>query len=335
MSEMDAAPVSEPTSTSAAAEAAYEAIEEPVVSGNTPEPAAEPAPSEPVGEIDSLLHAEGFTEPRRQDGRENRIPYSKVKKIIENGLKKGRTEWDTTKSQLERERDEYRTYVESFRTALSGDEKAFLSEVAKVDPRYARFLAEQAAPPQPQATQMPEPDVPLPDGGRTYSVEGLQKLIEWAVDAKMLPKVEERLQPLTAREQERQQQIAQQRLEQETRQKVGQSIAEAQSWPLFGPLAADGSLTEFQSAVLAELKADSDRAAKAGTRPTMTLRQAYLEVYAKQQEPDKIRERVLAELKSAPKSTSVGRATTDAPKAPGPVSIQDIAARTLDRLERS
>lgn len=333
----EAAVVSEsvPTSTADVAEAVIESYEasDPtdVVTGNTPipdadpEPAKEPAPGVAESEVDGLLREAGFTEQRRPDGRENRIPYSKVRKIIDNGLEKGRTAWETEKQTLARERDEYRQYVEQFRTALTGDEKQFLSEVAKIDPRYAKFLAEQPAPAPVQVSEMPPPDVPLPDGGRTYSVEGLQKLIEWAVDNRMMPKVDERLKPLTERDQQIQQAEQRRQLEAKSRERVGQALQQAKAWPLWDQLEPE---------ILAELQQDTETSRARGERPQMTLRQAYLEVASRHQTPDKVRERVLAELKQAPKSTSVSRGATDAPKAPGPTSTADIAARVMDRLER-
>lgn len=330
----EAAVVSEsvPTSTAEVAESVIDSFEasEPtdVVTGNTPIPDADtaaPTPGAVESEVDGLLREAGFTEQRRPDGRENRIPYSKVRKIIDNGLEKGRTAWETEKQQLARERDEYRGYVEQFRTALTGDEKQFLSEVAKIDPRYAKFLAEQPAPQPAQVSEMPAPDVPLPDGGRTYSVEGLQKLIEWAVDNRMMPKVDERLKPLTERDQQIQQAEQRRQLEAQSRERVGQVLQQAKTWPMWA---------ELEGEILAELQQDTEASRARGERPQMTLRQAYLEVQSRHQTPDKVRERVLAELKSAPKSTSVSRGATDAPKAPGPTSTADIAARVLDRLER-
>lgn len=335
---------SAPTSTAEVAESVIDAFESTdttgvEVSGDAlPEAAADAtatveakaAPETPkeLSEVESLLQEAGFKDERRPDGRENRIPYSKVKRIIENGLKKGRGEWDTTRTTLERERDEHRGYVEQFRTAVQGDPKAFLSELAQIDQRYQAFLEPQAAAASPQAaTEMPAPDVSLPDGSKTYSVEGLQGLIQWAVDAKMMPKVNERIKPYAEREKQAKEQEQQQRAFQEVSTRARQQMETAKSWQ---------NWAEYEGDVLAKLQADTQQAKAAGKRPTMTLKEAYLEVKAERLTTDhnKVRDKVIKELQGTAKSTSVTRQATDAPRPGAAVTTQSVAARTLERLER-
>jgi len=319
------------------------------VSGETPEPAAEPAaepvaeaaaapepkaePSPEDAEIEALLAEFGFKEARKPDGREHYIPRSKVLKMIGSGLKRGQEKWTTERSLIEQQANEYRGYVEALRQGVQGDETAFLRELASIDPRYARFLEPQAQPQAqaPAVDDRPQPDVDLGNGQWTYSREQNEKLIEWK--ARQL--LDARLKPIEEQTKAEKERLEREQFERGVRERAQTLMAEAQTWPLFGQLPADGkSYTPFQTEVLTELQKDSERARAEGRRPQMSLRQAYLEVYARHQQPDKIRERLLSEMKQAPRSTAVARGSTDLPKPTGPVSTQDIAARTLARLER-
>jgi inhibitor of KinA sporulation pathway (predicted exonuclease) len=142
-----------------------------------------------------------------------------------------------------------------------------------------------------------------------------------------MPQVDERLKPITEREKQAQEQAKQQEALRAVETRTKQQIETAKTW---------ANWTDYEGDVLGKLKADSDAARAAGKRPTMTLREAYLEVRAERLSTDhnKVREKVLAEIKQAPKATSVSRQTTDAPRTPGVLSVSDIAARTLERLER-
>ncbi len=327
------------------------------ISSETPEPAAEPTatPSatadpaqtpavieKPLSEAEKLLHEAGYKSAKKPDGRDNYIPHSKVVKIIENGINQGKGEFGQRYQALETETKSLREYVEEIRADVLGDPKAFISKIAQVDPRYRAFLEPPAAPAQTAApdAEMPAPDLPLPDGSRTYSLEGLQKLLEWntaRTEARLMPKFEERIKPWEEREQRERQHAQQQEAIQEIQTRTRGQMEEAQTWPMFGKLNPDGvTLTEFQAEVLGELRKDREAAERAGRRPTMTLRQAYLEAETRYKSADyhAVRERVLKELNGAPKGTAVARTGGDAPKLPAAASTSDIAARTLARLEK-
>jgi len=305
----------------------------PVTSDGSPQPEAKPEPSPEDAEIEALLAEYGFKDVRKPDGREHYIPRSKVLKMIGSGLKRGQEKWTTERSLIEQQANEYRGYVEALRQGVQGDETAFLRELASIDPRYARFLEPQAQPQAqaPAVDDRPQPDVDLGNGQWTYSREQNEKLIEWK--ARQL--LDARLKPIEEQTKAEKERLEREQFERGVRERAQTLMAEAQTWPLFGQLPADGkSYTPFQTEVLTELQKDSERARAEGRRPQMSLRQAYLEVYARHQQPDKIRERLLSEMKQAPRSTAVARGSTDLPKPTGPVSTQDIAARTLARLER-
>jgi flagellar biosynthesis/type III secretory pathway protein FliH len=151
-----------PTSTSEAAEAVLDAYESSESDASEPSDSAaapadpgdgasvpESAPPAPMTvkeltESERLLHEEGFKEARREDGRENRIPYSKVTRIIENGLKKGREAFEAEVTTARQEAQTLREGLTQLREVMSRDPQAFLSELASLDPRYQAFLSPQA-----------------------------------------------------------------------------------------------------------------------------------------------------------------------------------------------
>ena len=342
------APVSSTRDTAEAVIDAFDSTETTgtAVSGDTPAPAESAAPSvgaptaaeppPPLSEIEQLLHAEGITAQHQADGREHRIPYSKVKRIIENGLKKGRTEWDQTRITLERERDQVQSYLQQLRAGVAGDPEAFLRDLAGVDTRYQRFLEVQRAEAQAAANGngaeagMPPPDLPLADGSATYSLDGIRKLLEWNTERTIRQadqRIEARLKPLTERESQLQARQQQDAVARQAHDKAQSQMTTAQTWPLFGPLAADGTLSPFQQEVLAALKAD----------PALDLRGAYMQVALPRltEDDNKKRERLLKEINGAPKSTSTPRQGAESVRSAGGATTAEIAARTLARLEKN
>ena len=200
--------------------------------------------------------------------------------------------------------------------------RSLIEKIAAVDPRYRQFIearAEAAA--ATPSVEMPAPDLPLADGSRTYSVEGIQKLIEWAVDAKMLPKVNERLKPWEEREKQAEEQAKYDATVADVQTKAQTRLREAESWPDWADYKAD---------VEKKLIEDTQKARGEGRRwGSMSLREAYLEVRA-----NKVRESVLKEMQNAPKVPALSRGTTDAPKAPnGPVKTVDIVRQVIAKAE--
>jgi hypothetical protein len=294
-----------------------------------------PAPTQAeMSAAAKFLLAQGH-KAKTTDGRDSWLKHSTVEKMLDRYVETHRGEWTGARGVIESELKEARGHLEQLRAGVSGDPKAFIAELASLDPRYRAFLEPPAAAPAAVAPSagMPQPDLPLPDGGRTYSVEGLQQLIEWAVDARMMPKVDERLKPYAERE--REQQAAAERakatsaLEASTRQQM----TEAQSWPNFGALAPDGTLTPFQQEVLTELANDTAKARAANRRPTMTLRQAYLEVHTRTVAKD-TRQSTLQQLKAAPKVPTLGRTGGEPPKVK-PASTLDIARSIAAEYDRA
>ncbi len=302
------------------------------------EPSAPPAgtpetPAVPMSAAEELLRAEGYN-PKRIDGRDNLIPWSRVAKIVEKGITEGKGEFGQRYQKLTTDHDtvskeaaELRAFRDQFATALRGDPRQFLSEIAKHDPRYAAFLQQQieAAKPAVDEDPEPQPDYELGNGQRTYTLEGLKKREAWLV-RQMEKRVEDRMKPWQEREEQAQQQAQQARQREELTGRVQTQITEAQQWPRW---------SESEPEVLKKLQEDSAKAAAAGRRPTMTLREAYLETQAAYLAADDTtkRTRWLEEMNKSPKSTSVAKAGVESTAKAGPKSTAEIARATIASLE--
>lgn len=292
-------------------------------------PAAEPTAQE-LSEAAKFLVAQGHKWGKRPDGKTDLafLPASTVEKMLDRYVQQHRSTWDGERGTLEKDRNTYRDYVQELRSSVSGDPRTHLETLAAIDPRYAAFLQQQAQAKTDEDPE-PQPDYPLGEGKFTYSLEGLQKREAWL--RRQLDKmVDERLKPIAEREK------AAHAREQEA-EIAGRArglMTEAQTWPMFGQIAADGTLTPFQQEVLTELQKDREAAEAQQRRPTMTVRQAYLEVHARHQEPDKMRERLIAELKTAPKAPALAPQGADT-RSTKPQTSSDIARKVVADLERS
>jgi hypothetical protein len=289
-------------------------------------------PPKELSEEEKLLNEFGFKQAFKPDGREHYIPRSKVLQMIGSGLKRGLEKWTGEKTTLEQRATELQGNLNEMYQDIMGEPKALIAKLAEVNPRYRAFLEPpQAAPqtPSPDA-EMPQPDLPLSDGSRTYSLEGLQKLLEWNTK-RVESKMDAKLKPWEEREKAAKESDERRALVQQMRDKM----QEAQGWTGFGQLAADGTLSEFQQAVLDRLKQDTAAAKAAGRRPSMTLREAYLEVRAERLSTDHntVREAVLKELNDAPKSPTLARQSVDSPKSSRPMSTAEIARSVITQLE--
>lgn len=294
---------------------------------DTTEPAKELSAEE--REAEALLAEFGYKDARKPDGREHWMPRSKALKMIANGLRKGRDRWTGEKTQIETRATELQGYIDNLAKGVSGDPVAFLSELAGIDARYKRFIEQQARAaqetPKAEDDPEPEPDYPLPDGSRTYSLDGIKKREAW-LRRQVQREIDAKLKPFAEREQQEKARQAQETQMATLREKTTKQMTEAQTWPLFGQLPADGSLTPFQQEVLGALQADK----------TLDLRGAYMKVAMPRLMEDdaKKRERLLKEINAAPKSTAITKGGAEIQRQTGPTTTADIAARAYERLER-
>lgn len=273
-------------------------------------------------------------------GRENRIPYSRVKKIVEKAkadeaarlakeyegklgpATEAQTKLQDYESRLQR--------VAQFEQILENDPQTFLDLLSKI-PAYQPFFnyVAQLANGQPSAaagqpaqqpyldhSDMPQPDQTLSDGSKVYSLEGLAKRDEWLarkIEQKAVAQAEERLsqryQPIEQHWQE------QQRIQQAIPQ-IERQIATARQWDKFADL---------EPRVIELLKADR----------SVSLEGAYIRAYqefvAKERETlttdrNKVRAGVLDEIRRTPVSTN------QAPVSPVRAVPQNQGPRTTEEI---
>lgn len=113
--------------------------------------------------------------------RDNRIPYSRVTKIVENAEKKARAESQTRITELEGKVKHFETpeFGNSLRALelADADPDKFIELLAKSDERYAKILNGRTAAPPPVGSAAPpagdevKPDIQLSDGTLGYSAE--------------------------------------------------------------------------------------------------------------------------------------------------------------------
>lgn len=347
-----------PATTESIAEAAFDSLESADGGGEIDGPAsesAESAPSESAAAPETLeksaaaptetpgvvlsaeasFLAEQGHKLRRPDGKPTYLPAVTVEKMLARYVAQHSAKWAEERTQLESSSKELQgkfSQIEPILSLLDQGPEKFLEEAGRHDPRYREFLTTRSAPPAPAAPvgEMPSPDLALADGSRTYSLEGLKKLLEWntaQVESRLLPKVDERLKPLTERERQLAERDQLTQAETQVRKRAQDTIADAQTWPGF---------KEHEPDILAALRADSEAAQKAGRRPTLSLDAAYRQVVLpKLTEDDNARRaRLLKEVSAANKAApTVQRTGGEVPKSGGRTTTQDIAARALAKLE--
>lgn len=281
-------------------------------------------------------------------GRENRIPYTRVKKIAANAANEAvftaQKKWQEEQAPILAKVTEYEgkvkdyetrlTQVGQFEQVMTTQPREFLQMLSQI-PAYSEFFdlvnraatAMQAQPaagaPAAGATDgMPQPNFPLPDGTKIYDEEGLQKLQDWQasrIEAKLSSTYDQRLKTQLA-EVEKTYAPIKQRYDQEQYvasliPKIQSDIDTARKWPQFN---------ENEEDIVKALNADRN----------LSLEGAYRQVvFPKiQADRDTMRASILAEIQKQPTSTSPqARANTRPQAAPvaqgnGPVNLEDLIA---------
>lgn len=284
-------------------------------------------------------------------GRENRIPYSRVKKITEKAIADSKSAWQKEVEASHVPADKFKEYetkvkdyegrlqqVAQFERMIMSDPAQFLARLYRTVPNYAQYLAplfEQPSQPPAQPQQpavdndpRPEPDQTLPDGSRVYSMEGLDKLNEWnqrkaeqRAYARVMKEIEQNYGPI--RESFQNYQVTQQQYQQ-AMPYVQKQIEDARKWPKFNDNEGDivKALQDHQEWGL-------ERAYQEVVWPKMQAEQERQLSEAKVSR-DKMRQELLAELKQAPRATSTSASATK----PSPIvsdggGTEDVIRRAL------
>lgn len=279
-------------------------------------PAPESSSPGPSGFSDDDFKAFGLDiqGPLQPGQRENRIPYSRVRSIVESARKKLHRDWDTERGRLteaQRAMEARLQQMEAVGQIMQSDPQRFLQMLQQVNPAYARFKAIEEAQQAAAANGdgRPAPDLDLGNGYKTYSPQGLEALLAWQAE-QLEKRVESRYRPLE--DSYRHQQILS-----EAGQRVTAQLDDAMKWPMFEKYAPE---------ILEVLKQDSAAARQYGQTSRLTLEAAYRQVVLPKLalERDKLRTELLKEIQAAPTSTAAPAAgSVGAASAPG-------GARNLD-----
>ena len=281
--------------------------------------------------------------PLSQTGKENRIPYSRVKKITE---KATREAVEAKVKEFEPKLQEFETKVKDYETKFSrvaafedvmiNNPEKFLGILSGI-PAYRQFFnaveeafekitpgqgtKPQTPVDQPVEDGMPQPNAKLADGSMVYDMDGLKSLMDWhakQVEDKVTKQVEQRYKPIETEWQ------AHQRV-QELVPKVQAQISEARTWDQF---------SENEAEIVKALQSN----------PRLSLEGAYRQVVLPKLKVDKeklaldrtkMREELLKELKQAPKSTSATTATskTTPTESQEPRDLLEVIAEQVKTLK--
>jgi hypothetical protein len=257
--------------------------------------------------LDELLAQDGI-EPLA-NRRENRIPYSKVKKIVANAQTKVKADYEQKVAAYQQHVSQIQNEISHLGNIMQTDPTAFLKMLADADPRYAEALSQRsdaadppyaADPPSLSSGGAPGPDIQFADGSLGYSPEQQAHRDQWLIEqaeARAEARIAKRYAPI-------EQQYKTQALIQQAMPKVQQQLQEAQTWPLFN---------EYHNDILQTLKADTN----------ISLEGAYLKVVGPKLQADRnrIREDVLKEINAKPHGTSAASST--ASTSPKEMSLED------------
>lgn len=303
--------------------------------------------------VDDFEKRFGITQ-NSSSGRENRIPYSRVKKITDKAEKdtdvRVRAEFAPKLTEFETKVKDYEIKVADYEGRLKNvaqiehmmvnDHVGFLQTLIDKVPGYAQILAplyQQAQTPATTAqpttpsdvkseASFPQPDVDLPDGTKVYSMDGLDKLNRWNREQARQEAVKE-IDQKYGKVLESYQMYERQR---ELGVKVDAQISDAMKWPQF---------QENEKAITAALQANPKLSLEGAYRqvvvPSLTAAQATAKVDQAKLEQE-IRTKILAELKQTPRSTSATAGATkpgSRPASSGPRSIEAIIEEQIKTLK--
>lgn len=303
-----------------------EVVDTPVAKTPEEEAAAAAALAAKVVNPDDEFDFEKVPE-KGADGRTNRIPQPRVKKMVEASVKKAETEWTTKKlAPVQAKVGTYETRlkgVEQVENIMFNDPRRMV-EILKTIPGYDQVFG--AAPPAtarpdvPVASTVgprPGPDGFLPDGKTpAYTAEGLDKLLEWT----SANATEKAIQATEAKLGARIKPFEDATQAAERRAKQGAEIADdlnvAAKW--------DGFVDNAEE-ILATLKAD----------PRISLLDAYHKVVWPKFKTNAatMRASIMAEIAKAPRSTAAG--ATAVSRAASVVASEDPAGDVVRKAIRA
>jgi hypothetical protein len=161
-----------------------------------------------LDELDKELEAEGIK--KHSDAtRENRIPYSRVRKIVENTKKRLSEAHTTALSTKETEYRQYKTKADQLDLVdrmIATDDDRYMRTLAILHPeKYSKYLNREPVAAKPATDPdegKPQPDYKFDDGTFGYTDKQHQRLMEWYGEKarkQAVAEVEQRFKPLEDR----------------------------------------------------------------------------------------------------------------------------------------
>lgn len=270
-------------------------------------------------------------------GRENRIPYSRVKKISEKAALDAVTakvkEFEPQLVERDTKIKDYEGRLErvaQFEQVMVNDVEQFTGMLRQLPSwkgffeKYDGAIAGQTQGQVAQAAEtpvtgdMPAPDQQLGDGTMVYSMDGLKALLKWQADQsetravdRVTKQIEERYKPMESEWQ------AHQKVQAIIPQ-VQSQIADARTWPQFN---------ENENEIVKALQGNDK----------LSLEGAYRQVVYPKLVADRtrMREEILKEVQKAPRATSApSTSSKSTPVTPtGPRSTEDVIYEAIKGLK--
>lgn len=297
----------------AESEEEVETVEETTVTENEPAPAVSAIEAEPEDELAKELGL-------KPGAKDNRIPYSRVQKIIEKAKQTHAAELAQRETRLaalaQYEAPEFRQQFDIQSQALQmiqEQPELFLQRLAEADPRYAQLL--QPAAPQQSAEGAIEPDVLLGDGTLGYSPQAMQRMIDQRTaiaEQRIQQQFEKQYGPMA-------QDWKSAQMMRGAQDKAQNQLAAAHQWVGF---------QEHQQAILEALQSDR----------SLSLEQAYIKIVSPKLSGnrDEMRKQLLAELSQKPRGAQgIVKPSGTAPvAAAGPRDIEDVIRESIAGLDK-
>lgn len=284
-------------------------------------------------EIDKILEAEGV-KPPQQGQRENRIPYSQVKRITTNAQKKWQAEADakfaTERQQFEQTQARLKQW-EAAENLAATDPERYLRTLAQLNPDYQRFLqpiTDQVAAKADAKDADPEPQPTLQaDGSYAFTTEQWKAHQAWerrqAVQ-EATAALEAKLKPVLEAERERQARADGERIYNERL-----AVVKSQVQRLNETYGAD-VVKKHEEAIVAEMQ----KAEAVGYMMPMAEAAMIVLTPVLRAEANKQRQTVLNELKGRPAAASgqVASAQKGDAEDAGPRTVEDAIKESLRRF---
>lgn len=300
--------------------------------------------------IEALLESEGIK--RTQPGqRENRIPYTRVQKIIKNAQKKWQDESGSKHSAELKSREtkltEYQERIKLLDTLeqmASGDDERFIRMLAANNPRYSRYLKVLEKDAEAEAKRSSAPSIdpndpkPMPDGVHQdgspgYTQDGLDELNEWQIR-----QAEKRAVLSARKEMEKEYGPIKERFQaQQTREQMRPVVQQKyiEACELYGKDAVDANKDAISEAIAKDRASGRNSSLEAIMARVLVPKQREAATKAAV-DGTKARQAVIKDMQKRPAAASKGAfGSVKTPETTGDESMEDLVKNAMRAAEAS